>query len=399
MMPPLLAATLAAATLALLPLAALAEAAAAAAEAEAEAEAAPTSLPAISVSTVGKRLMRDRVLASGFVGAVEKVQVQPLIEGQPIEALEADVGDKVAQGQVLARLSTTWMDLQKTQFEASLAAARATVAQAEAQTLEAQASDDEAQRVFTRTKALKERGNATQAAAEQAESAALSATARVLVARQSLEAARAQVALAEAQLANIELQRYRTEVKAPVSGEIVERNAQVGGIATAAGQPMFVIVKNSELELNAEVAEIDLMRLTPGQRALVRGVGSPAPLNGQIRLVEPSIDTATRLGRVRIWIEPGSRLVAGMFADAEILVTERETVAVPVTAVGSAGLETTVMRVTDGLVERVPVKTGIRDGGWVEVVEGLAPGETVVTKAGAFVRDGDRINPVADATN
>ena len=363
------------------------------------AEPATSSLPAITVSTVGTRLMRDRVLASGFVGAVERVQVQPLIEGQPIEALMADVGDNVAQGQVLARLSATTLDLQRAQFEASLASARATVAQADAQLLESQASGDEAQRVYTRTSALKERGNATQAATEQAQAAALSGTARVLVARQSLEAARAQVTLAEAQLANVELQRNRTDVKAPVAGKIVERNAQVGGIASAAGQPMFVIVRNNELELNAEVAEIDLIRLTPGQRAMIRGVGTVEPMNGQVRLVEPLIDTATRMGRARIWIEPGSPLVTGMFADAEILVAEHDATAVPVTAVGSADGKTTVMRVTDGLVQRVVVKTGIRDGGWVEIVRGLAPGETVVTKAGAFVRDGDRINPVPGVTN
>ncbi len=381
-----------AALMSALPVAALAEAA------TPEAVAAP-SLPAITVSTVGTRLMRDRVLASGFVGAVERVQVQPLIEGQPIEALLADVGDNVAQGQVLARLSVTTLDLQNAQFEASLAAARATVAQADAQLLESQASDDEARRVYTRTSALKEKGNATLAATEQAQAASLSATARVLVARQSLEAARAQVTLAEAQLANVELQRNRTDVKAPVAGKIVERNAQVGSIASAAGDPMFVIVRNNELELNAEVAEIDLIRLTPGQRALIRGVGTVTPMNGQVRLVEPLIDTATRMGRARIWIEPGSPMVTGMFADAEILVTEHDATAVPVTAVGSADGQTTVMRVTDGLVERVMVTTGIRDGGWVEIVKGLAPGETVVTKAGAFVRDGDRINPVPGVTN
>ena len=376
-----------------LPFAALAE------EVAPPAAPAAANLPAITVSTVGTRLMRDRVLASGFVGAVERVQVQPLIEGQPIEALLADIGDSVAKGQVLARLSVTTLDLQNAQFEASLAAARATVAQAEAQLLEAQASDDEAQRVFARTKALKERGNATQAATEQAEAGALSATARVLVARQSLAAAQAQVTLAEAQLANVELQRNRTDVTAPVAGKIVERNAQVGSIASAAGQPMFVLVKNSELELNAEVAEIDLMRLRPGQRALIRGVGTAEPLNGQIRLVEPLIDSATRMGKVRVWIEPGSQLVTGMFADAEILVTEHDATAVPVTAVGSFEGKTTVMRVAGGQVKRIPVTTGIRDGGWVEIVKGLAPGETVVTKAGAFVRDGDRINPVPVATN
>jgi HlyD family secretion protein len=58
-----------------------------------------------------------------------------------------------------------------------------------------------------------------------------------------------------------------------------------------------------------------------------------------------------------------------------------------------------VMKVSGGTVTRSPVTLGIRDAGWVEVLSGLAVGDTVVTKAGSFVRDGDQINPVAAETN
>lgn len=357
------------------------------------------SLPAITVTTVETRQLRDRVVVSGLVGPVERVQVQPLIEGQPIDTLLADVGDTVEAGQVLAVLSASTLDLQKSQGLASLASARAQVSQAEAQLLEAQAAADEANRVNERTKALRDRGNASQAAADQASANAISANARVVVARQSAEAARAQVALAEAQLANVDLQLARTEVKAPVAGEIVERNALVGSVASAAGLPMFVIVRDSALELNADVAEGDLVRLVADQTVTMRRVGSDAPITGRVRLVEPAIDTTTRLGRARIWIEPGSPVVQGMFLDGEVLVAERETVAVPVTAISSSPDGAVVMRVVEGTAEKVVVRTGIRDGGWIEVTEGLAAGDTVVLKAGAFVRDGDRINPVPAATN
>jgi HlyD family secretion protein len=364
-----------------------------------EPAAAAPSLPAITVTTVETRQLRDRVVVSGLVGPVERVQVQPLIEGQPIDTLLAEVGDTVEAGQVLAVLSASTLDLQKSQGVASLASARAQVSQAEAQLLEAQAAADEANRVNERTKTLRDRGNASQAAADQASANAISANARVVVARQSAEAARAQVALAEAQLANVDLQLARTEVRAPVAGEIVERNALVGAVASAAGQPMFVIVKDKALELNADVAEGDLVRLAAEQTVTMRSVGGDAPINGRVRLVEPAIDTATRLGRARIWIEPGSPVVQGMFLDGEVLVAERETVAVPVTAISSSPDGAVVMRVVDGTAEKVVVRTGIRDGGWIEVTEGLAAGDTVVLKAGAFVRDGDRINPVPAATN
>jgi HlyD family secretion protein len=216
-----------------------------------------------------------------------------------------------------------------------------------------------------------------------------------MVATHGLEAARAQLALAEARLENVNLNLSRTEVKAPVAGKIVARNAKIGAIATAAGQPMFVITRDAALELRADVAETDLLRLAPGQKARLRAVGLVGELEGTVRLVEPSIDPITRLGRARITVDSDNEaLRTGMFVEAEILAAETEALAVPVTAIGSSAEGSTVMRVKDGVVERVTVKTGIRDGGLVEIIEGLAQGDTVVTKAGAFVRAGDRINPV-----
>jgi HlyD family secretion protein len=369
--------------------------------AEEAAAAAPVtpSLPAITVSQVSFRNLSDRVIASGLIAAVEEVQVAPLIEGQPLEALLADVGDVVTEGQVLAVLSKTTLELQKTEAAASLAAARAGIAQGEAQLIEAESAAAEAQRVADRTATLREQGTAPQAQLDTAKANAVAANARVTVARQGLESARAQLALAEARLENIDLQLSRTEVKAPVAGKITARNAKLGAIATAAGQPMFVLIRDGALELRADIAETDLLRLAPGQRANLRAVGMTEPLTGTLRLVEPSIDPVTRLGRARIEVDNEENLRSGMFVEAEILVAEREGLAVPLTAVGSTAEGVTVLRVVDGVVERVVVKTGIRDSGFVEVVDGLSPGDQVVTKAGAFVRAGDRINPVPDAGN
>lgn len=366
-----------------------------------EAEPAPpaVNLPAITVSTVASRILQDRVIVSGLVGAVEEIRVAPLVEGQPIETLLADVGDRVEAGQTLATLSKSTLELQRSQFVASLASARATIAQAEAQMLEARASADEAQRVNERTAALVKQGASSKAAADQAASNAIAATARVTVATQSLEAARAQVELVQAQLSNLELSLSRTEVKAPVSGIITQRNAVVGAIASGAGQPMFTLIRDGALELNADVSETDLTRLAVGQKVVMTAVGATGPLTGTVRLVEPSIDEITRLGRARITIDQPDMIRQGMFLDAEVLVAERNTLAVPVTAVGASDEGASVMLVKDGTVTRAPVKTGIRDRGWVEITAGLKEGYSIVTKAGAFVRDGDRINPVPAETN
>ena len=131
-----------------------------------------------------------------------------------------------------------------------------------------------------------------------------------------------------------------------------------------------------------------------GQAVTMTTIGGTAPVTGHIRLVEPSINTTTRLGLARITVDDPSIVRTGMFLTAEILVSAAETLVLPVSAVESGVEGTTVMRVRDGVVERVNVMTGVRDGGLIGILEGLSAGDQVVTRAAAFVRDGDHITPV-----
>jgi HlyD family secretion protein len=170
----------------------------------------------------------------------------------------------------------------------------------------------------------------------------------------------------------------------------------VGAISAAAGAAMFTIVRDGAMELRAEVSEQDLLQLAPGQPVTMPTTNGREPLTGSVRLVEPSIDIATRLGTVRIAIDEPSQVVQGMFLGAEIVVADAEGLIVPLTAISMAHDSPTVMRVRDGVVERIAVATGIRDGALVGVTDGLAPGDLVVTKAAAFVRDGDRVSPVSE---
>lgn len=353
------------------------------------------ALPAITVAEVETALVRDRVLGSGLVEPVESVLVQPQVEGLAIDALEAEVGDTVEAGEVLARLSDASLALERSQLLASRASAEAAVAQAEAQLVEAEATAAEAVRVRDRARQLRRQGAASQAAADEAEAAAATATARVAVARQGLAAARAQVAVSQAQIADVDLRLRRTRVEAPVAGQVVARNAQLGAIASAGGEPLFEIVRDGLLELRAEVAEGDVLRLAPGQPVTIRAVGLAEPLRGEVRLVEPLVDPATRLGRARIAIEHPERVRPGLFADAEIRVSEREAPTVPLSAVAEGeGAPTALVVDAEGRVAAREVRLGVRDGERVEILEGLAPGERVVARAGAFVRPGDRVNPV-----
>jgi HlyD family secretion protein len=336
------------------------------------------------------------VIASGLVAAVEEVQVQPLVEGQPIDELLVDVGDVVERGQVLARLSTATLELQRSQLAANRASALAAIAQAQASLQQATANAEESERQAARDAELAAAGTVPRAQADQSRAAAVANRAAVGVAEQGVASAQAQLELVDAQIENAELQLSRTEVKAPVGGLVVARNAQVGAIASSAGGPLFTLVRDNAMELRADVSEQDLLRLRPGQRAKLVAAEGSRPIAGTVRLVEPTIDPQTRLGTARIAIDVPGQVVKGMFLTAEVIVSEEEMLAVPVTAVGSGPNGSTVMRIAEGVAERVSVTTGIRDRGLIGVTEGLAPGDLVVTKAGAFVRPGDRINPVPE---
>ncbi|MEO8530041.1 MAG: efflux RND transporter periplasmic adaptor subunit, partial [Deltaproteobacteria bacterium] len=257
-----------------------------------------------------------------------------------------------------------------------------------------ESAQSEAQKQLERTTALLKQGNVSTAAADQVKAAATSANVRVTVAKQSLIAAQAQLNVVEAQMADVDLRLLRTNVIATVEGEVMTKNAMVGAIASAAGQPMFVIAREGRLELIADIAEVDILKLKAGQTATMSAVGLNGALTGTVRLVEPTLDRTTRLGKVRIALDDSSAVREGMFAEAEITVAERKTLVVPVSAVGGTSTHATVFKVVDGTAIMTEVKIGIRQGGLIEILDGLSADDRVIAKAGAFVRDGDRINPI-----
>lgn len=357
------------------------------------------NLPAIIVTPAESRDLVDRVVATGTVRAVEEVQVQPQVEGLQIKSLEADVGDTVQADAVVARLNEDTLVLQRSQLVANRAKAEAALAQYRAQFVEAEASLKEAQRQFDRATRLASSGSVSTSQKEQAETSLASATARIETARQAITVAEADIKVVDSQIADTDLRLARTEVKSSVSGTISVRNARIGAIASGAGEPLFTVIRDGQIELVAQVTERDILRLEQGQKALISVAGRTEPLTGSIRLVSPIIDPVTRLGSVHIALDNDAAARVGMFGSAAITVAEARGVALPLSAITTEGGKTTVRKVEDGTVQMVEIKTGIQDGALIQVIEGLSEGDKVVAKAGVFVRDGDRINPVEETSS
>jgi HlyD family secretion protein len=95
-------------------------------------------------------------------------------------------------------------------------------------------------------------------------------------------------------------------------------------------------------------------RIVEGQRVHINLIGADAARDGVIRLIEPTLNLTTRLGLARISIEDGEGLRAGMFADAQIIVAEREAIVVPVTSVNMGNGGADVLRIEDGVARLTP---------------------------------------------
>ncbi|ASY64001.1 Membrane-fusion protein [Sinorhizobium sojae CCBAU 05684] len=354
-------------------------------------------MPSIVVTEAAERAISDRVLATGSIEAVEETYVSPLVDGLSIRSLNVDVGDRVEKGSTLVVLNDDALLLQKSELEANLAKAEAAVAQYRAQLAETTANAEEATRVAERAEQLSTNGTVSTAEADRLKALAAAARARVRSAEQSVSVAAADIKVVQAQVEDVNLRLARTEVKAPVSGVISAKNAKIGAIASGSGEPLFAIIRDGAIEMKADVTEADILKLAVGQPAAVKLAGSSTTVDGKIRLIAPTVDPQTRLGTVHITLADMTEARAGMYASAVITVEQKQAVVLPQTAITSEDGKSIVRKVEDGVVHLVPVTTGIQDGQFVEILSGVEAGEQAVAKAGAYVRDGDRINPVEPA--
>jgi HlyD family secretion protein len=181
-----------------------------------------------------------------------------------------------------------------------------------------------------------------------------------------------------------------SDITAPAAGIVISVSAVIGAMASARAEPLFRIVKNGEMELLAETPIDTLVRLAPKQSAKVEilGIGK---LAGKVRLSSTAIDPTTQLGQVRILVDTDQRLRVGAFGQAMIDVDQRCSTAVPLSAVLYDQGGTIVQVVRANRVETRSVSVGLLTAGQVEIREGLSEGDMVVARAGAFVRDGDRV--------
>jgi len=323
------------------------------------------AIPLVTAVAPGAQTVTSTVSFTGAIAARFDMPIGTEGETGRISAIYVEAGDHVRSGQLLARLDESVLQPQVERLRASLDEARANAALADAE--------------YARARGVESAGALSAEEIEKRHATALTAA--------------AQVKVAAAQLAEFEARLSHTEIRAPGDGIVLTRSAEVGQIATPGGSALFRLARGGEVEMRGQVAEQDLAALKVGQAATVRLTGIDRPFKGKVRLLGAVIDPQTRLGEIRIALEPDAALRPGAFAQGEVVVGEARRPVLPQTAVLSDDKGTYVFVVDSQshVVRRgVRVADAVPEG--IVIAEGLTGRERVVTTAAGFLREGERIN-------
>jgi RND family efflux transporter MFP subunit len=198
---------------------------------------------------------------------------------------------------------------------------------------------------------------------------------------------------ARARLSNAQERLEDTQVRAPFEGIVSDRPADAGDVVQV-GAALFSIVDPSRLRLEASVPTEQIARLQKGTEVEFTVSGLDRRITGRIERINPVVDSATR--QIRIYVEIPNQdqsLVGGLFAQGRVATDTQNAAAIPLAAVDSRGNTPTVHLLQGGRVGESPVQLGMRDEAaeMVEVVAGVAEGDTVLLGSAQGVAPGSRL--------
>lgn len=395
-----------------------------------------SSATTISVAAVrtdeGPASLGESVLsASGYVVAHHKIAVGAKVMGR-VAWIGVEKGDSVQQGQVLVRLEDSEFRAQVNQAQANLAAAEARLDRLrtgsrpeeklkdKAAVIQAEANLKNAEAEYQRTESLYRSGVSSKAELDRALAQRDSAAALVQAARQAstmtdigprredIRAGEAEVQQMKAARDYANTQLAATEIKAPVSGTVLQRIVERGEMVSpsafggsGARTSVVDLADLTDLQVELDISQTDFARLKPGQRAEIIPEAYPnLRFTGFIEEIAPEANRAKSTVQVKVKVEnPNEQLRPEMNARVNFLsdkapTTENKSVArvlVPKTAVVKKDNNSFVFVVKGNRVEQRTIRTGEESGDAFVVLEGLSGNESVAVTAIDKLRDGDRV--------
>ena len=320
----------------------------------------------VTVTTPRQQIWSLQISANGNITAWQEAIVGSEVGGLRLVDVLVNVGDKVKEGQLLAKL-------QQETVSAELAQTRASLAEAQANLQDAKSNADRARRIQSKG-----------AVSEQQASAYITA---------ELTAA-ARVDALKARLQSDTLRLNQTRIVAPDAGTITARNATLGAVVQT-GDELYRMIRGDRLEWRAELPATELARVQPGM-AVTLTTPDGALLGGKVRTVAPTLDPQTRNGLVYVDLDNQNMARAGMFAQGQIRTGEQQLLTLPQSAVLLRDGFHFVFRLDDkGQLIQSKITVGQRQGGEIAILSGIKLGEQVVDSGVGFLTDGDKVRVVA----
>ena len=331
----------------------------------ADAAAEEVSIGVENVTVVQEEQLQAGPTISGSLQPENAAQVRAQTAGSVVQML-ADKGQTVSRGQVLARIDdAAFSDAHISAQSAVRTAAQSLVV---------------AQRNAERAEKLAAAGALAQRELEAA--------------RWNVSSAESQLADARARLALAQKQLAQTAIRAPMSGIVADATVN-GGDVVQPGTPLFTIVDPRSMRLEGAVPSDQLAQVSVGMPVRFEVRGYPGrTFVGSVTRINPVADPMTRQVPIIVSIpNAGGQLVGGLFAEGRVTSEERTGLTIPISAVETSGTMPVVTRLKGGVIERVPVELGIRDeqGEKIEVVTGLAAGDTLVIGAARGITPGTHV--------
>ncbi len=328
----------------------------------------PQASLTVTAGQIESRSIVLDVVASGSVAAWEEMSLGVEVAGHRIERVLVEVGDRVRKGQALLQLDTRTLQVDLRRAEAAYSQARANL--------------DLATASATRGEQLLARQLISQSNFDELRSARAAAEAQL------------QSAAAERDAARLRLS-YAT-LRAPDAGIISARVVQPGQIV-ASGVELLRLIRQGRLEWRAELAEADLVRVTPGARVWVRAPDG-TDVAGQVRAISPALDTASRTALVYADLPKPGALRAGTFAEGRIALGNVDARVLPREAVVVRdGYSYVFVLGADSRVAQRRIETSPAVADVVPVRSGLKDDERVAVRGAGFLSDGDLVRVVDPA--
>lgn len=380
---------------------------------------APESKPVVSVQAahVERSEIEQQVSSEAVLYPLHQATIVPKISA-PVQKFLVERGDRVHAGQLLAVLENQDLAGSAVQAKGAYEQAQANyetatasnlpeqITQAEGNVKSAQAGYEAAQKLFDNSKRLYQQGALAGKQLDQAQVGLTQAQAQLQSAEQQLEklqsvgmkaqlkSARGQLDSAKGAYDNAAAQLSYTEIRSPIDGVVTDRPLFPGDMASP-GTPLLTVMRLSQVVARARIPASEAAALKVGDAAEISGPGISKPVPAKVMVVSPAVDPNSTT--VQVWVEarnphdelkPGSTVTVTMTAKKV-----PDALVIPQSALQSdPDSGPYVMTIdSDSVAHQNKVKTGIEQGGKVQITEGLKQGQLIVGQGGYGLPDGTKV--------